>query len=142
MVWRLDRLGRSLKELVHRVEELQQKGIGFRGLQEVIDTTSATDKLGFHAFSAMAEFERKLIRERTLAGLRAALAGADLHVPSGGITGLLGPRGGVGAGGSHGTAMRHVEVDAIHPDVDVIPGPTGPPAESGGIPPPTPLSSD
>ncbi len=44
MVWRLDRLGRSLKELVHRVEELQQKGIGFRGLQEVIDTTSATDK--------------------------------------------------------------------------------------------------
>ncbi len=66
--------------LVHRVEELQQKGIGFRGLQEVIDTTSATDKLGFHAFSAMAEFERKLIRERTLAGLRAARAGADLHV--------------------------------------------------------------
>jgi hypothetical protein len=55
----------------------------------------------------MAEFERKLIRERTLAGLRAALAGADLHVPSGGITGLLGPRGGVGPGGSHGTAMRH-----------------------------------
>jgi hypothetical protein len=91
--------------LVHRVEELQQKGIGFRGLQEVIDTTSATDKLGFHAFSAMAEFERKLIRERTLAGLRAALAGADLHVPSGGITGLLGPRGGVGAGGSHGECL-------------------------------------
>jgi DNA invertase Pin-like site-specific DNA recombinase len=74
VVWRLDRLGRSLKDLVHRVEELQQRGIGFRSLQEAIDTTSAAGKLQFHVFSALAEFERELIRERTLAGLRAARA--------------------------------------------------------------------
>ncbi len=77
MVWRLDRLdrlGRSLKDLVHRIEELQQQGIGFRSLQEALDTTSAAGKLQFHVFSALAEFERELIRERTLAGLRAARA--------------------------------------------------------------------
>ena len=74
VVWRLDRLGRSLKDLVHRVEELEQRGIGFRSLQEAIDTTSAAGKLQFHVFSALAEFERELIRERTMAGLRAARA--------------------------------------------------------------------
>ncbi len=74
VVWRLDRLGRSLKDLVHRIEELQQQGIGFRSLQEALDTTRAAGKLQFHVFSALAEFERELIRERTLAGLRAARA--------------------------------------------------------------------
>jgi DNA invertase Pin-like site-specific DNA recombinase len=74
VVWRLDRLGRSLKDLVNRIEELQQKGIGFRSLQEALDTTTAAGKLQFHVFSALAEFERELIRERTLAGLRAARA--------------------------------------------------------------------
>jgi DNA invertase Pin-like site-specific DNA recombinase len=74
VVWRLDRLGRSLKDLVQRIEELQQKGIGFRSLQEALDTTTAAGKLQFHVFSALAEFERELIRERTMAGLRAARA--------------------------------------------------------------------
>ena len=74
VVWRLDRLGRSLKDLVNRIEELQQRGIGFRSLQEALDTTTAAGKLQFHVFSALAEFERELIRERTLAGLRAARA--------------------------------------------------------------------
>ena len=74
VVWRLDRLGRSLKDLVSRIEELQQGDIGFRSLQEALDTTTAAGKLQFHVFSALAEFERELIRERTLAGLRAARA--------------------------------------------------------------------
>ena len=74
VVWRLDRLGRSLKDLVNRIEELQQRGIGFRSLQEALDTTTAAGKLQFHVFSALAEFERELIRERTMAGLRAARA--------------------------------------------------------------------
>lgn len=74
VVWRLDRLGRSLKDLVHRVEELGKRGIGFRSLQESIDTTSSVGKFQFHVFSALAEFERDLIRDRTMAGLRAARA--------------------------------------------------------------------
>jgi DNA invertase Pin-like site-specific DNA recombinase len=74
IVWRLDRLGRSLKDLVQRIEDLQQRGIGFRSLHEAIDTTSPAGKLQFHIFSALAEFERDLIRERTMAGLRAARA--------------------------------------------------------------------
>lgn len=74
VVWRLDRLGRSLKDLVLRMEELEQRGIGFQSLQESIDTASAAGKLQFHVFSALAEFERELIRERTMAGLRAARA--------------------------------------------------------------------
>lgn len=72
VVWRLDRLGRSLKDLVHRVEQLQEREIGFRSLHESIDTTSPVGKFQFHVFSALAEFERDLIRERTLAGLQAA----------------------------------------------------------------------
>jgi DNA invertase Pin-like site-specific DNA recombinase len=74
VVWRLDRLGRSLKDLVQKVEELQSRNIGFRSLQESIDTTSPSGKFQFHVFSALAEFERDLIRARTQAGLQAARA--------------------------------------------------------------------
>ena len=74
VVWRLDRLGRSLKNLVQKVEDLNSQGIGFRGQHENLDTTSPGGKFQFHVFSALAEFERDLIRERTMAGLRAARA--------------------------------------------------------------------
>jgi DNA invertase Pin-like site-specific DNA recombinase len=74
VVWRLDRLGRSLKDLVEKVEDLQKRGVGFRSLHESIDTTSSVGKFQFHVFSALAEFERDLIRDRTMAGLRAARA--------------------------------------------------------------------
>lgn len=73
-VWRLDRLGRSLKHLVEVVADLETKGIGFRSLNESIDTTTAQGKLIFHIFAALAEFERDLIRERTKSGLAAARA--------------------------------------------------------------------
>ena len=74
MVWRLDRLGRSLRHLIELMGELEQKEIGFRSLQEAIDTTSPSGKLTFHMFGALAEFERNLIQERTQAGLAAARA--------------------------------------------------------------------
>jgi DNA invertase Pin-like site-specific DNA recombinase len=74
VVWRLDRLGRSIRDLIAWVTWLEQEGIGLRSLQEVIDTTSPTGKLTFHIFAALAEFERQLIQERTQAGLRAARA--------------------------------------------------------------------
>lgn len=74
VVWRLDRLGRSLKDLVGRMEELREREVGFRSLHEAIVTTSPVGKFTFHIFGALAEFERELIRERTLAGLRAARA--------------------------------------------------------------------
>lgn len=73
-VWRLDRLGRSLKDLVGIVSDLEERGVGFRSLSEAIDTGSAGGKLIFHVFAALAEFERSLIRERTRAGLQAARA--------------------------------------------------------------------
>jgi len=73
-VWRLDRLGRSLPDLVTIVTELERRGIGFESLTERIDTVSATGRLTFHLFAALAEFERNLIRERTQAGLTAARA--------------------------------------------------------------------
>lgn len=74
VVWRLDRLGRSLKNLVEIVHALEARGIGFQSLMENVDTTSAGGRLIFHIFGALAEFERNLIRERTVAGLAAARA--------------------------------------------------------------------
>ena len=74
VVWRLDRLGRSLKDLIALVEDLEGRKIGFRSLQESIDTTTSGGRLIFHVFGALAEFERNLIRERTQAGLQAARA--------------------------------------------------------------------
>jgi len=74
VVWKLDRLGRSLKHLIETVTALHQRKIGFRSLTENIDTTTSTGKLIFHVFGALAEFERDLIRERTQAGLAAARA--------------------------------------------------------------------
>ena len=74
VVWRLDRLGRSLKDLIALVETLDTRGIGLKSLKESIDTTSSGGKLVFHLFGALAEFERALIRERTQAGLSAARA--------------------------------------------------------------------
>lgn len=73
-VWRLDRLGRSMAELVAIVNDLAGRGVGFESLTEHIDTSSASGKFTFHLFSAFAEFERNTIRERTRAGLKAARA--------------------------------------------------------------------
>ena len=74
VVWRLDRLGRSLPDLVRIVGELERTGIGFESITEKIETGSAAGKLIFHVFAALAEFERNVIRERTQAGLKAARA--------------------------------------------------------------------
>ena len=74
VVWKLDRLGRSLAHLVATVEDLAGCSVGFRSLQEQLDTTTAGGKLIFHLFASLAEFERDLIRERTHAGLTAARA--------------------------------------------------------------------
>src|SRR5690554_2478525 len=74
VVWRLDRLGRSLQHLIDTVNELDGRGIGFKSLGENIDTTTPGGRLVFHIFGALAEFERELIRERTNAGLAAARA--------------------------------------------------------------------
>ena len=74
VVWKLDRLARSLKDLVEIIYDLNQRGIGFRSLTESIDTTSSGGRLVFHIFGALAEFEHCLIRERTIAGLVAARA--------------------------------------------------------------------
>ena len=73
-VWRLDRLGRSLKNLIAIVGDLDEHEVGFRSLSDSIDTTTANGKLVFHLLAALAEFERDLIRERTNAGLEAARA--------------------------------------------------------------------
>lgn len=72
VVWRLDRLGRSLRHLVQVVSDLEGRGVGFRSLRESIDTTTPAGRLVFHLFASLAEFERDLIRERTMAGLAAA----------------------------------------------------------------------
>ncbi len=74
VVWKLDRLGRSLAHLVETIQALAGRSVGFRSLQEQLDTTNAGGKLIFHLFASLAEFERDLIRERTNAGLRAARA--------------------------------------------------------------------
>jgi DNA invertase Pin-like site-specific DNA recombinase len=72
VVWRLDRLGRSLRHLIDTINELHERGVGFKSLQENIDTTTSGGKLVFHIFGALAEFEREIIRERTQAGLESA----------------------------------------------------------------------
>ena len=74
VVWRLDRLGRNLKDLVQIVNDLEARGVKFTSLTESIDTSGPTGKLVFHMFAALAQFERELVRERTLAGLVAARA--------------------------------------------------------------------
>ena len=74
VVWRLDRLGRTLPHLIQTVQDLSARGVGFQSLQENIDTITSGGKLIFHIFGALAEFERDLIRERTEAGLKAARA--------------------------------------------------------------------
>src|SRR5947209_14530630 len=74
VVWKLDRLGRSLKHLIDTITALNNKKIGFKSITESIDTTTSGGKLIFHIFGALAEFERDIIRERTNAGLHAARA--------------------------------------------------------------------
>jgi DNA invertase Pin-like site-specific DNA recombinase len=74
VVWRLDRLGRSLKDLIEKLTGLHTRKIGFKSLTENIDTTTPGGKLIFHMFGALAKFERDLIKERTNAGLQAARA--------------------------------------------------------------------
>ena len=74
VVWKLDRLARSMKQLIETVDQLKAREIGFRSLTEAIDTATAAGELFFHIFGALAQFERSIIRERTNAGLKAALA--------------------------------------------------------------------
>ena len=74
IVWKLDRLGRSLPHLIEAVTSLATRGVGFRSITEAIDTTTPGGRLVFHLFGALGEFERDLIRERTRAGLAAAVA--------------------------------------------------------------------
>jgi DNA invertase Pin-like site-specific DNA recombinase len=74
IVWKLDRLARSMKQLIETIEALRVSGIGFRSQTEALDTTTAQGRLVFHMFGALAEFKRSLIRERTQAGLAAATA--------------------------------------------------------------------
>jgi DNA invertase Pin-like site-specific DNA recombinase len=74
VVWKLDRLARSLRQLIESVEDLEQRGIGFESLTERIDTASASGRLTFHIFGAMAQFERSINRERTRAALEASRA--------------------------------------------------------------------
>lgn len=78
VVWKLDRLARSLRQLIDTVESLDTRHIGFRSLTEAIDTTAPGGKLIFHLFGALAEFERSVIRERTNAGLASARARGKL----------------------------------------------------------------
>jgi len=78
IVWKLDRLGRSLKHLIELVTKLEENDVGFCSLQESIDTTTNNGKLFFHLFGALAEFERGIIQERTKAGLKAAKARGKL----------------------------------------------------------------
>src|SRR5258708_10511795 len=80
VVWKLDRLGRSLKDLIETVSALQKRNIGFKSITENIDTTTSGGKLIFHIFGALAEFERDIIRERTHAGIQAARARGRLGV--------------------------------------------------------------
>lgn len=102
VVWRLDRLGRSLGDLVQIASKLEAAGVAFESVTERIETASATGRLVFHLFGALAEFERNLIRERTQAGLQAARARGR----SGGRKPALSPR-----------AVREVRTLMADPDV-------------------------
>ena len=82
VVWRLDRLGRSLKHLIETITGLNNRHIGFKSITENIDTTTSGGKLIFHIFGALAEFERDIIRERTRAGLHAARARGRTRWPA------------------------------------------------------------
>lgn len=73
IVWRLDRLGRSLKHLVEMVEGFMTRGVGFRSIMDPVDTTSASGELVFHIFAAMAQFERRLAQERISAGIKSVM---------------------------------------------------------------------
>jgi len=73
-VWRLDRLGRNLQDLIRIITELEGRGVTFKSLKESIDTRGPAGKLVFHLFASLAQFERELVRERTMAGLEAARA--------------------------------------------------------------------
>ena len=109
VVWKLDRLGRSLRHLVDTVTGLAERGIGFCSLQEAIDTTTPGGELVFHVFAALAEFERDLIRERTAAGLAAARARGPPRRPTLGAERPQAP-GGPGAvcvRGVHSRRDRH-----------------------------------
>jgi DNA invertase Pin-like site-specific DNA recombinase len=72
VVWKLDRMGRSMSHLIEMIQKLEKRGVGFQSLTEQIDTTTAGGRLIFHLFGALAEFERDLIRERAQAGLKSA----------------------------------------------------------------------
>jgi len=72
VVWRLDRLGRSLSHLIETIRDLEAREVGFKSVQESINTTTPGGRLVFHVFSALAQFERELVRERTMAGLAVA----------------------------------------------------------------------
>ncbi|NET35910.1 MAG: recombinase family protein [Cyanothece sp. SIO1E1] len=74
VTWKLDRLGRSIRDLINLINEIQDKGAGLKSLNDSIDTTTPQGKLTFHLFASLAEFERDIIRERTKAGLEAARA--------------------------------------------------------------------
>ena len=82
VVWRLDRLARSLKQLIETVEDMEARGIGFKSVTEKLDTTTAGGKLIFHIFGGLAEFERSIIRERVKAGLEAAESKGQGRGPS------------------------------------------------------------
>jgi DNA invertase Pin-like site-specific DNA recombinase len=82
VVWKLDRLGRSLPHLIEVVQTLGERGVGFQSMSEAIDTTTAGGRLVFHIMGALAEFERSLIAERTRAGMAAAKARGDCRGPA------------------------------------------------------------
>lgn len=86
IIWKLDRLGRSLGDLVNLISTFQEQSVGFQSLHAHIDTTTPTGKLTFHLFAALAEFERYIIRSRTKAGLEAARAGGRKDGRPGGLS--------------------------------------------------------
>jgi len=93
VVWKLDRLGRSLRHLIDQINFLQAKGVEFLSLQEAVDTTTSGGKLVFHVFGALAEFEREMIRERTRAGIKAARARGITNGRPRKLTGARNPNG-------------------------------------------------